>query len=67
MVDRISSARAPSVAPTQTPGQGPDSAGKTGLADEMVGLATTRRSVQAQTKTMKAQNEILGTIIDIKA
>lgn len=67
MVDRISSARAPSVAPNQASGQGPDAAGKTGLADDMVGLATTRRSVQAQTKTMKAQNEMLGTIIDLKA
>ena len=37
------------------------------LVDDMTKLGTTKRAVQAQTKVIKAQDEMLGTIIDLKA
>ena len=65
MVDRVSGARSPSVAPTES--RAPESSGGSAPSQNAVDLERTRRASQAQTKTVKAQDQILGTMIDIKA
>ncbi len=67
MVDRVSGARPSSVPAGGASGRSADGAGNADAAQNMTDLAKTRRAAQAQTKTVKAQNENLGTVIDIKA
>ncbi|HNV71939.1 MAG TPA: hypothetical protein PKO06_19700 [Candidatus Ozemobacteraceae bacterium] len=65
MVDRVSGARPSSVQPAES--RAPEGPRGADSSQNAVDLEKTRRASQAQTRTVKAQDQNLGTIIDIKA